>query len=253
MARVPDRAERARPVSLRESRPLAEQVRTHILEAILDGRFTGRLPAEGELARTLEVSRTTLRTALSGLERDGIVTRRRAVGTTINAHVSPTTLALQRHVGFDWVLRRSGYDVEVAVTAAVGAPPEDAAAAFGLDGRADHLTLYRSYLADGALALWARDVVPLGSLPGNLPGGELPSSIDEIARTLGRRPVDHSVAHIEAAVKRNSNTELPLPDGRPFIRLRETHHHADARPFGFSILDIDGAFLRLELFRRGSA
>jgi GntR family transcriptional regulator len=61
----------------------------------------------------LNVSRTTIRTALHSLEQDGIVTRRRAIGTTINRHVGPATLALQRLVGFDWLLEEKGHKVSV--------------------------------------------------------------------------------------------------------------------------------------------
>ena len=79
--------------------PLAEKARALILQAILDKRFDQRLPSEEALAEMLNVSRTTIRTALQGLEQDGIITRKRAVGTTINEHVRPSSLALHRLVG----------------------------------------------------------------------------------------------------------------------------------------------------------
>jgi GntR family transcriptional regulator len=78
-----------------ENRPLAVKVRDTILQAILDERFdNGRLPSEDELASMLNVSRTTIRTALHSLEQDGIITRRRALGTTVNKHVAPDLVAL---------------------------------------------------------------------------------------------------------------------------------------------------------------
>ena len=71
-----------------ENTPLAERARKAILDAILTGRFENdRLPSEDDLSKMLNVSRTTIRTALHSLEQDGIVTRRRAIGTTINRHV----------------------------------------------------------------------------------------------------------------------------------------------------------------------
>ena len=53
----------------------------------------------------MNVSRTTIRSALQSLQQHGIVSRKRAVGTTINGHIRPSALALQRLVGFDTLLR----------------------------------------------------------------------------------------------------------------------------------------------------
>src|SRR3954451_12524123 len=110
-----------------ESTPLAEQARAAILSAILERRFEQRLPSEEDLATMLNVSRTTIRTALQRLEQDGIVSRRRAIGTTINAHVEPANLALQRLVGFDRLLEEKGHDVKIDVSWERGAPPADIA------------------------------------------------------------------------------------------------------------------------------
>jgi GntR family transcriptional regulator len=229
---------------------LADRVRTHVLEAILEGQYTERLPAEGELAKQLDVSRTTLRTALSGLERDGIVTRRRAVGTTINRHVSPGALALQRHVGFDWVLRKSGRSVEVDVAFDVGPPPPDVADFFDLDADADHLSIAKAYRADGAVAVWVRDIVPLNMLNQPLPRDELPTSVPELSRSHGRRPVDHAVARMTATIASNGVTSLEIPAGTPFTRLLETHYLSDAEIFGHSVIDVDDELVQLEVFRR---
>ena len=64
-----------------ENVPLTEQARSAILEAIVDKRFDERLPSEEALAEMLSVSRTTIRTALQSLEQEGIITRKRAIGT----------------------------------------------------------------------------------------------------------------------------------------------------------------------------
>src|SRR5918998_6474268 len=106
-------AQSKRAMAKTDNMPLAERARGLILQAILDKRFNERLPSEEALAEMLNVSRTTIRTALQGLEQDGIITRKRAVGTTINEHVRPTSLALHRLVGFDGLLRGKGHEVEV--------------------------------------------------------------------------------------------------------------------------------------------
>src|SRR5947207_15255616 len=98
-----------------DNAPLAERARAALLEAILEKRFEKRLPPEDVLAEMMNVSRTTIRSALQSLEEHGIVSRKRAVGTTINGHVRASALALQRLVGYDTLLRKLGYSVRSAV------------------------------------------------------------------------------------------------------------------------------------------
>src|SRR5919108_1498590 len=137
-----------------ENVPLTERARVAIMEAILEKRFAERLPSEEQLAEMLNVSRTTIRTALQSLEQDGIITRKRAIGTTINAHLRPSSLALQRMVGFDGLLREKGYDVEVEVDWQRGVPPAEIATVFDLDSDQDCLIAEKSYFADGDLAIY---------------------------------------------------------------------------------------------------
>src|SRR5579872_3526531 len=63
---------------------------------ILDGRIPlgTRLPAERELARALEVSRTTTSAAYGLLRREGYLTSRRGAGSFAAFPAEPTTAAL---------------------------------------------------------------------------------------------------------------------------------------------------------------
>src|SRR3954471_7093344 len=98
-----------------EKVPLAARARAAILTAILEDQFEGRLPSEDELAEMLNVSRTTVRAAVQDLEREGLIKRRRAVGTRINSHIGASTLALHRMVGFDYLLEEQGHNVRVEI------------------------------------------------------------------------------------------------------------------------------------------
>src|SRR3984893_17026586 len=121
-----------------ENRPLATQARDTILEAILRQQFDGgRLPSEDELAAMLNVSRTTIRTALHSLEQDGIITRRRALGTSVNRHVGPDLVALQRLAGFDWLLREKGHKVKVDSSWSRSPVPQDLGRIFGIEPSAE--------------------------------------------------------------------------------------------------------------------
>jgi GntR family transcriptional regulator len=226
---------------------LASRARGAILEAILDGRFETRLPNEDELARMLNVSRTTIRSALQGLEQEGIITRRRALGTRINRHVGPATLGLQRMVGFDWLLRENHRDVRVDISWKIGDPPEPFREIFGAEGEC--LALSKAFIADGSLALHIRDVVPTSNLRDTRFDGDLPASLFEFSRRWCNEPIDHAVVEIVPMVK-DGGSELPLEKGAAFIRLHETHYTRGADAMGYSLIDVDDRYIRLEVFRR---
>lgn len=61
------------------------QLRARLLQDIADGVWTDRLPTEAELCEEFQVSRPTVRAALSALARDGIIYRKAGVGTFISA------------------------------------------------------------------------------------------------------------------------------------------------------------------------
>ena len=230
--------------------PLAEKARALILQAILDKRFNRRLPSEEALAEMLNVSRTTIRTALQGLEQDGIITRKRAVGTTINGHVRPSSLALHRLVGFDGLLREKGHDVEVEVSWRRGPAGSEAVEGLGVDDDQDSLIAEKSYVADGSLAIYIRDIVPWHNLREADFAGEVPASIFEFSAGDWHERVDNALAEIVPMVSKGpATTKLAVGDA-PFTRLHERHYSARGELLAVSIIDVDNRFFHFEVFRR---
>jgi GntR family transcriptional regulator len=234
-----------------ENVPLTERARASIFEAIMEKRFDERLPSEEALAEMLNVSRTTIRTALQSLEQDGIITRKRAIGTTINAHVRSSSLALQRMVGFDGLLREKGYDVKVELDWERGSAGEEIAEAFSLPADQDSLLTEKSYFADGGLAIYIRDAVPWSNLKRPDFDGEVPASIFEFSGDAWNQRVDHAIAEIIPMAKRAKNTTaLEIERGEPFIRLHERHFTSRGDLLAVSIVDVDNRFFHFEVFRR---
>jgi GntR family transcriptional regulator len=232
--------------------PLVERVRAAILDAILKRDFVDKLPSEGVLASDLNVSRTTVRTALHSLEQEGIVSRRRAIGTTINAHVRPSALALQRLVGFAELLTEKGYEVRVEADHKRAPAPSDILAAFPTEiGAEDVLLISRRFYADGGLAISLRDAMPWSNVdrPDALPDDADPVSFD-FTRRYARRQVDHAVVEIVATVAREGNTALDMPDGEAFSRLLERHYTRNGELVAVSIIDVDNDYVRFEVVRR---
>jgi GntR family transcriptional regulator len=231
--------------------PLTEQARAAILQAILDKRFDERLPSEDALAEMLNVSRTTVRTALQSLEQEGIITRKRAIGTTINAHVRPSTMALPRLVGFDVLLEEKGHEVKVEVSWKRRKPPRDLVDTFSLDPEQDSLLTEKAYLADGKLAISIRDVMPWSNLKDSEFDGEVPASIFEFSNRDWVAAIDHAVAEIVPVVKRDKNTSrLSVPKGEALTRLLEYHYNSRGNQIAVSMVDVDSDFIHFEVFRR---
>jgi GntR family transcriptional regulator len=234
--------------------PLAERVRSAILGAILSKKFVQRLPNEDVLAGMYGVSRTTIRAALQSLEIEGIVTRRRAIGTTINSHVRRSALALQRLVSFAELLEERGHEVRVeADRSRLEQAPPEILAAFGGDLPSDVavFTTDTSFYADGHLAIFIRDVVPWHRLrdPSEMPPGGDPAKFD-FTRPYLVRPVMHAVAEIRPVVNEDGRTRLPIPQGRAFTRLLERHYASDSEVLAVSLIDVDDEFVVFEVVRR---
>lgn len=234
-----------------ENTPLAERARNAILEAILSERFEdGRVPSEDDLAKMLNVSRTTIRTALHSLEQEGIVTRRRAIGTMVNRHVGPYTLALQRMVGFDWLLKEKGHRVKVEQSWHRGTPPTEMVEVFDLDPEAEFFLTEKLYSADGSPAISVRDLMPWSEIQRQPPKSPA-ASLFEFSARYCRTPIDHAVAEIVPMVNRRGRTNrLETKSGQPFIRLIETHYSLAGDQLAFSLIDVDDQFIRFEVFRR---
>jgi GntR family transcriptional regulator len=237
------------PVEQLDNRLLAGRARAEILAAIFDGRFEKKLPSEDKLAAMLNISRTTVRTALQSLERDGVVTRQRAIGTLINPHVRPSSLTLQRLEGFDRLLEERGFDVDVDIDWDWEKPDEGLLDAFPLDPDEEYLTVRKTYRADGTLALSIIDVVPKSSLPST----DLPDHVDASLFAYSERewpaPIHHAVVKLVPEVKSGDNTKLEIEDGVPFLRLLEVHYSARGEALAYSVISADDKYISLEVVR----
>lgn len=232
--------------------PLAERVRKALLEAILQKRFEGRLPPEDVLAEMFNVSRTTIRAALQSLEEHGVINRKRAVGTTVNSHIRPSVLALQRLVGFDALLREKGYQIKVQVEWERAVPTPDIREMFEIAEDQECLLTLKNYVVEDRVAMMIRDVVPWSTLRNEDLDAPVPASLFDFSRRHCKTPIDHAIVEITALVPADGvNTTLSLEPGRPCMRLFETHFSQQGERLAFSVIDVDNEFVTFEVFRRG--
>jgi GntR family transcriptional regulator len=234
--------------------PLNVLVREEILRAILEKRFTeGRLPPEATLAADLGVSRTTVRSALQALERDGLITRRQGIGTLVKPHVAPYRLGLHRLIGFSALLEEWGHKPSVAIAAeTVPRPKEEWVYRLKIDRNAKCVIMEKLFGANGEPALAITDVVPVTSLI-KMPGrhDKIPDPIFSFFELYGKQPIDHAVVEI---VPKNATqavaTRLQMAPKKAYLHLVEVHYNSANEPLALSYIDVNDRYVRFDVVRQ---
>ncbi|MCO5216501.1 MAG: GntR family transcriptional regulator [Thermomicrobiales bacterium] len=108
--------------------PIYHQIATRLEQRIAAGEFPidSQLPNERELASTYATSRTTVRQALSVLEKSGILERRRPDGTFVRGKPEKLSPTLSIPVSFVRSMIDSGHDVQVQLLSVTNLPTHDA-------------------------------------------------------------------------------------------------------------------------------
>lgn len=126
-----------------------------------------KLPSEYELADAYEVSRVTIRQALTELEKDGIVIRKRPSGTFVSktpATLSPTVGVM---VDITASLRSAGHETDI-MTLGMGVTEDvpDAAKEFlGTVNENGHIVISRLITVDHSPFAWIRNILSLKRFP----------------------------------------------------------------------------------------
>jgi GntR family transcriptional regulator len=219
---------------------LVKRVADALREQIASGKLKpgARLMSEIALARTLEISRPTLREAMRILVRDGLVDIKHGVGAFVADEHRLIWSRLDSMRSFTDLIRSVGgkpgdSDLSVERTEA----PDDVAEALGVEPGTSVGLIKRVRLIDGTPLSIANEYVLLPS-PDDLPrleafsGGSLYKFLrDRCGIVLARSSV------IIAAISANASQAalLKVRKGRPLLLLREPHYDVAGRPVLFAV------------------
>jgi GntR family transcriptional regulator len=165
-----------------DSTPLAQRVAEQLREMIMQGKLgpETQLPKEPDLSTLLNVSRSTVRSALTILEQGGFILRRWGVGTFI-AKNPPTYNNLNINSGVTQLIRSSGAApgcIELLVTTRPAS--EHVANRLSLEPGAAVVIVERVRLANERRIVFSQDYLPqtlFSSADGEIPMAEIEDSL----------------------------------------------------------------------------
>lgn len=253
MSGSPEERERREWVSSRPRAERARQVADVLRQQITTGRFdAGVLPDERRLGAQLGASRNAVREALDLLRQEGLLTRRRGVGTTVA--MPKYGHGLDRLAGLAEAL--TGYGtVTNEVRVAERVPVLPAAVAERLEVSADDggVHLERLRWLDGLpLSLdtsYLTADIGAAVLAGDLAGRDVFGLIEE---TTGRRLGSADIAVHAVTADPDAAALLRIDLGAPVFALERLTRLADGRPVDAESIRIraDRMALRATVHRR---
>ncbi len=215
--------------------PAHVQIEEQVAERIASRELAvgERLPAERELARSLDVSRMTVRQALSSLAARGLVERGVGRGTFVAARKLDHDLT--RVTGFtDW-LDRHGLEPDSRVLEKKELEASWAiAAALEITPRARVARIRRLRLGGGVPLVLEDAWLPADAFP-RLTEHDLDGSLYAIIRdAYGREPA-RAIERLEPATARAYEAKtLGLVTGAPLMRVERTVYDRDGVPLEFA-------------------
>ncbi|HEY3728332.1 MAG TPA: GntR family transcriptional regulator [Solirubrobacteraceae bacterium] len=208
---------------------LRHRIAENLRERVEAGEFGpgSQLPSEPNLARSLGVSRSSLRSGIALLEEDGLLRRRHGSGTYVT-HKPLLRNDLSRNFSVSAMIAATGLEPGTQKGSAGGEPaPDDVAAAFGIEPGTTLSVLRRVRTADGRPVVdtldWCRCEVIDPDALADLGEGSIYVALAERGLTI-----HHGVASIYPTVADGETADrLDVPEGTLLLTLFQVDSTAD--------------------------
>jgi len=238
--------------------PLKTRLHRELKERIANGHYPPgiQLPSEAELVEQYGVSRSTVRSALSALEAEGLILRRWGVGTFVcdrQRIANPITQA----VDFRELIAASGFTPGVTVgKASIVKADSDNAAALAVPEGSTLLKVEKIFQADADPVIFVVNRIPAWVLGKQVlrEAAERPEITEPIYRFLAERchqQIDHHVATLRAMLVRDCEIPVPGVDPlTPVLTMSSIAYNREERPVFESRSTYPDQRVQLKLIRR---
>ncbi|MDY0872682.1 GntR family transcriptional regulator [Dongia rigui] len=214
--------------------PLYLRLKSLIRGAIDKGALTAQdaLPSEREIASQLDISRVTVRKALTELVDEGVLTQKRGSGTYVTGQGQRVEQRLSRLTSFTEDMLARGLMPSVKwLQKTVASPSPDEAMVLALSPNERVIRLRRLRMADGRPMALELAVVPARMLASPDAVG---SSLYEALQTAGIRPVRAMQRLSAESLSAEDAEALSVPAGSPALYIERISYLADGRAVEFT-------------------
>ena len=222
---------------------LVQQTQDILTERIRQGLYqpATQIPPENELAIEFNVSRATVRSAISALVERGLVVRRHGVGTFVSQR-SRLTNTLNEAIDFNEMIAKNGFQPGVQHISTQQLLPEaHLAAALQITKTQPVLQEYKVFTADEIPVIYCLTVMPTWmfdevTIHQILANPEITEPLYKFVEQCCQQQIDHFVAKVQAEVAENCQfPQLTLATGTPILVIEEVAYNSQEIPLWYSL------------------
>ena len=236
--------------------PLSQQVANDILTSIEAGNLVrpsdGLLPSEAELSQRYNVSRATVREALSRLEQRGVILRRHGVGTFLNFQRPIIESGLERLESLDTLAQRMGMHTDMdELQIQERRATTNEAKQLQISDESMVISVSRVIRIGDKRVAYLMDITPQEFLNKQALGNNFIGSVLDIFLKRGDPVLSHSLTEIATEnasdiVSKNLNLRI----GEPLLKLTALLYSLDGRVVDYSHSYFVPGFFRFHVVRR---
>lgn len=244
-------------MAIQRSRPVADQVSALLRDRIRQGVYLpgSRMPSESALAQELNVSRSTVRLALSQIEMLGLIVRKQGDGTYVRKRVIEIDTQLHGIWDFRELIEASHREPTVQTLSATRRRLTLAEAeALGTHGRTPVLALSRLFLANEEPIIYSLNLIPADLLP-ETPDGDSGAFETELPlyaflKRYCQKSIAYSVSDISATLAPADVADrLGIAPTQPILHFTDTFYSDDDNPLAYGLNFYNDKSLRMRVAR----
>ena len=212
----------------------------------------GRIPSETELADELQVSRTTIRDALSRLENEGAIFRKQGAGTFVNKPGLQIKSRLEEIWSYEDVIRAHGYTPSTQILDLHTEPAGDeVAASLEIAPEDEVLVVKKLFLADGQPVILAHNRISTELFEKPYTAQDFRTPVYQFLEGNGRNRLAYYLSEIIPIIAGPELAEtLHIQPNTALLSFSEIGYDADNKPIIKSTSCFRDDLIRLRLIRR---